>query len=77
MVTFHLKIISIKSFSPVILLSLTLNCGLRFEISKEMSVILVYWLAAWEKNSTFRQKDSDSIYSDFSLKENELTPSFQ
>ena len=42
-----------------------------------MPVISVYWFAAQQQTSTCRRQKSRSIYSKFSVEENELTPSFQ
>ena len=42
-----------------------------------MPVILLYWFAAQQQTSTCRHQKSHSIYSKFSLEENELTNSFQ
>ena len=64
-------------FPPVILLLLTLERALRFEISRKKPVISLCWFAAQQQTSTCRPQKSQSIYSKFSLEENELTPSFQ
>ena len=42
-----------------------------------MPVILLYWFAAQQQTSTCRCHTFHSIYSNFSVKENELTTSFQ
>ena len=42
-----------------------------------MPVISLYWFAAQQQTSTCRRQKSHSIYSKFSLEENELTNSFQ
>ena len=51
--------------------------ALRFEISKKMTVISLYWFAAQQQTSTCRLQKSSSIYPKFSVEESELTPSFQ
>ena len=42
-----------------------------------MPVISLYWFAAQQQISTCRRQKSCSIYSRFSVEENELTPGFQ
>ena len=42
-----------------------------------MPVISLYWFAVQQQTSTRRRQKSRSIYSKFSVEENELTPSFQ
>ena len=44
---------------------------------KKMPVILLYWFAVQQQTSTCRRKKSRSIYSKFSVEQNEFTPSFQ
>ena len=43
----------------------------------KMPVISLYWFVAQQQTSTCRRRKSRSIYSKFSVEENELTPSFQ
>ena len=50
---------------------------LRFEISKKMPLILLYWFAAQQQTSSLRSQKSPSIYSKFSVELSELPPSFQ
>ena len=42
-----------------------------------MPVISLHWFAAQQETSTCRRHKSRSIYSKFSVEENELTSSFQ
>ena len=62
---------------PVILLLLTLRTRSSVWNLKKMPVISLYWFAAEQQSSTCRRQKSHSIYSIFSVEENELTPSFQ
>ena len=64
---------------------LTLRTRSSAEISKKIEIFTVlkklksslYWFAAQQQTSTFRRQKSRSIYSKFSVEENELTLSFQ
>ena len=42
-----------------------------------MPVISVYWFPAQQHTITYRRQKPQSIYSKFSVEENELSPSFQ
>ena len=72
MVTFNWIIISIKY-----VFTSNLTFAPQFEISKKMSGISLYWIAAQQKASTCRRQKSHSIYSKFRVEENELTLRFQ
>ena len=64
---------SLKLFQNI----LTLKCALRFEISKKMPIISLYWFAAQQQTSTYNRQKSRTNYSKFSVEWSELTPSFQ
>ena len=77
MVTFSHKMICIKNVLRVFLPLLTLRTRSSVWDLKNNAGNLVYWFAAQQKLSTCRRQKSSSIYSKFSLEDNELTPRFQ
>ena len=78
MVTFNLKIISIKSvYTSNITFINPWNALFGLKSLKKMLVVSLYWFATQEQTGTCRRQKFRSIYSKFSVEENELTPSFQ